>query len=350
MIQTQKYSKQCFNYYYIQTNDECPISDIKLETNENNNQDYIYIKITDNEYLSYTNKNKNEKLYKSFNYADFKENREDNFTIEKIIRKEYNKSTNPIIDFKFYIQIFDVLCSLLIFISFVYSFFEDSDDKKLGVFRICNIVLQIIIFVIYILRYIKFIKVKNFLKENKDLYENEAYFPNKYFNIDSFPLSLRINFIIFNLVYIIIPHKKHCFKDKMPEIKFSAKYIYMIIFYITFVIAAIILSILDFINDLKINTAYNNLIYNWELNPLKSIEVIQNEESKDSFKWGNNVFKIEKFEDLDYIDLYQNGNGKICGKDDYGNNLYFPEDSECPINNLYISNSNENLTNYKKSN
>ena len=75
----------------------------------------------------------------------------------------------------------------------------------------------------------------------------------------------------------------------MPEIKFSAKYIYMIIFYITFVIAAIILSILDFLNDLKINTAYNNLIYNWELNPLKSIEVIQNEESKDSFKWENNV-------------------------------------------------------------
>ena len=349
LIQTKKYSKECLNHYYIQANDECPITDIKLEeTNENINEDYIYIQITDNEYLSYTNKNKKGKLYKSFNYTDFKENIEDNFTNEKIIRKEYNKFTNPINDFKFYIQFFDVLSSLLIFISFVYSFFEYPNDRKFGVFRVCNIAFQIFIFVIYILRYMKFIKVKNFLNENKDLYENESYFPNKYFNIDSFPLSLPVIFIIYNLVYIIFPHKNHYFKDKILEIKFSKYYIYMIIFYATYFIAVIILSIFDYINDLKINAGYNNLIYNWELNPFKSIEVVQNEESKYAFKWRNNIFKIEKFEDLNYIDLYQNNNGKICGKDDYGNNLYFPEDSECPINNIYISNSNEDLTDYKK--
>ena len=90
------------------------------------------------------------------------------------------------------------------------------------------------------------------------------------------------------------------------------------------------------------------MIYNWELNPFKSIEVIQNEESKYNFKWGNNIFKIEKFENFNYIDLYQNGDGKICGKDNYGNNLYFPENSECPINDIFISNSNQNLSGYKK--
>ena len=53
LIQTKKYSKECLNHYYIQANDECPITDIKLEeTNENINEDYIYIQITDNEYIS----------------------------------------------------------------------------------------------------------------------------------------------------------------------------------------------------------------------------------------------------------------------------------------------------------
>ena len=37
LIQTQKYSKQCFNNHYIQTKDDCPIIDIKSETKENNN-------------------------------------------------------------------------------------------------------------------------------------------------------------------------------------------------------------------------------------------------------------------------------------------------------------------------
>ena len=59
-------------------------------------------------------------------------------------------------------------------------------------------------------------------------------------------------------------------------------------------------------------------------------------------------FKIEKLNDLNYIDIYQNENGKICGKDNYGNNLYFPEDLECPINNIFISDSNEDLPDYTK--
>ena len=206
LIKTQKYSKQCLEHYFIQKNNECPITDIKLEeTEENENKNYIYIQVDENEYLSYINKNIDGKLYKSFNYTDFKEKREDNFTLEKIIRNEYNKLTNPIIDFKLYIQSFDIICSILIFISFIYSFFEYSNDKKFGTFRISGLVIQIIILIIYIIRYTKFIKVKNFLKENKDLYENEAYFPNKYFNIDSFPLSLSVDLLKVFLDVIIPP-------------------------------------------------------------------------------------------------------------------------------------------------
>ena len=62
------------------------------------------------------------------------------FSIDKIVRKEYNKLTNPIIDFKFFIQFYDIICSLLISMSFVYSLFESSKDRKFGWFRIFNLI------------------------------------------------------------------------------------------------------------------------------------------------------------------------------------------------------------------
>ena len=75
----------------------------KLE-NVKNNEYQNYIKIRDDEYLYYTKENKLGKLYKSFNLSDFEENKEDIINIDEIIRKEYNKLSNPFIDFKFYIN------------------------------------------------------------------------------------------------------------------------------------------------------------------------------------------------------------------------------------------------------
>ena len=39
---------------------------------------------------------------------------------------------------------------------------------------------------------------------------------------------------------------------------------------------------------------------------------------------------------------YDDNNGKICGTDSFGNNLYFPQDVECPINDIFIEN-NDNI-------
>ena len=351
LIKTQKYSIQCLEHYFILANESCPITDIKLEEekkSENEYENYSYIQISNNEYLYYTNNNQLGKLYKSFNYSEFKENKEDIFTIEEIVRKEYNKLKNPIIDFKFFIQFFDKICASLISISFVYSFFESSNDRKLGWFRVFNIIIQLIILLIYIIRNIKFIKVKDFLSDNEDIYEDESYKPNKYFNIDGFPLSLPITLIFFNILYVIFPNKKSFINKKIPEIVFSSTIWYLVVFYIPFLVSIITIEILDYYNDLKVKKAYDNLIYNWELNPLKSIELISNQQSGYDFKWRIAFFKIERLNDLNYIDIYQNENGKICGKDNYGNNLYFPEDLECPINNIFISDSNEDLPDYTK--
>lgn len=35
------------------------------------------------------------------------------------------------------------------------------------------------------------------------------------------------------------------------------------------------------------------------------------------------------------MNIYSNKNGKICGKDSFGNNLFFPLNEECPINHIY---------------
>ena len=69
------------------------------------------------------------------------------------------------------------------------------------------------------------------------------------------------------------------------------------------------------------------------------------------YKWKNNYFKIERLNNFNYFNIYQESSGKLCGKDSYGNNLYFPFNEECPINDIIISNStinHQNLKNYKK--
>ena len=110
-----------------------------------------------------------------------------------------------------------------------------------------------------------------------------------------------------------------------------------------------IYGILGFVNDIKILNIYNNLTYNWNKEPIKSIKLIRQNNDDYGFTWKNNFLKLEKLENFNYLDIYQNNNNnKICGKDSYGNNLYFPENVECPINNILISESNEDLDDYVK--
>ena len=75
LIKTEKFSTQCLDNYWIQSDESCPITDIYLG-NKNDNKYQNYIKITENEYIYYSKENKIGKLYESFNYTEFKENKE----------------------------------------------------------------------------------------------------------------------------------------------------------------------------------------------------------------------------------------------------------------------------------
>jgi len=351
LIQTEKYSTQCLEHYFIKNNENCPITDIKFDNKFNKiNQDFI--QISDNEYLYYTNQDKLGKLYKSIKYSEFEGIKEDAFTyntINKIARKEFNKISNPILDFKYFINFFDVICPMLIITSLSFSFFEHVDDLKLGVLRIMNISLQIIILIIYIVRFYKFIKVKQFLFDNEDIYENDSYFPNKVFNIDSFPLALSINLFIINTLYIAFPNHELCLDVPNNCLSFNIKHV-CLLYVLAFFISQFIFEIFDLVNDQKINISYDNIIYNWEKPPLKSISISYNkvEDLGYNLDWKECNFEIEELFNYNYINTFSRNNSKLCGKDSYGNNLYFPENIDCPINDIFISEINEDLPGYTK--
>ena len=360
LIKTEKFSTKCLENYYIEKDISCPITDIKIEK-EKNEKEQNYIKINDNEYLYFSNDNKSGKLYKSFNYLEFKEGKEDSYDISNIARKENHKISNPIIDLKNYIKFCDIICLVSILVSLYYTIMELFNNLKVDQFKILNILIQIELLILYCFRFIKFIEVKKFLFDNKDIYDNdeESYFPNKVFNIDSFPLSLSINIFIYNILHFIFPKRKSVFgefsnlnnivtfENYRGKNKNEIKYILLLI--IPLYIANLILAIFDFINDKKIKNIYNDIKYNWSIKPIKSIIISDvNRGDGYDFQWKNDYYKIEKLGDFNYINIYLNDQGKICGKDNYGNNLYFPYDVDCPINKIYFSNSNEDLSGYQK--
>ena len=237
-----------------------------------------------------------------------------------------------------------------------------------------NVIIHAIIFVLYLIRFMKFIKVKKFLFDNKILFSYDDYLPNKYFNIDSFPIAVEINIFLFYILYMIFPkkpslctqeernnYKKYLCQECDNSCNFD-KCLISTLLVIPLLLTLVIFSVLDILNDLKIKKIYDNMIYNWKTYPIKSISLNPNEdydfgkiringEIRHTFyNWKNNYFKVERLNDYNYLNIYNNENGKLCGKDSSGNNLYFPEKIDCPVNDIFFSNYNLDLQNYTKLN
>ena len=374
LIKTEKYATKCLDNFYIEPSESCPITDIIL--GDSNNRIYQnYISINTNEYIYYT-KNKLGKLYRTFNYTSLKENKEDFYPLDKTIRKENYKLSNPIYNFKLYIKFCDVFCLLLIIYSFWCTFFESLNYQECDLFKIVNKGVQLVIIILQFIRFIKFVEIKQFFFDNEDIYDTktENYFPNKALNIDSVLLAFSINLFIYKFLSARFPGK-NSFCGPMNEFDCDLKIksdpekialILIIPLYLTY----FVLAIFDTLNDEKISDDYNKLIYNWNLSPLKSIKETSNptsydyydyyddyyysnnryssDSSSNYFSLGNDYLRLEKLNSYDYISIFPNKYGKICGKDSFGNNLYFPNYTDCPINKIYISFYDENIPGYRK--
>ena len=356
IIKTDKYPNQCLEHYFIKKDETYPITDIRLynETKKNYND---YLQISNNAYFYYTNQNKLGKLYKSFNYTEFEENKEDSFSndeINKLARKELNKMYNPILDFKYFIKFFDVVCIILVINSLLITPLEDSKDRKFGVLRIINTFVQFSILIIYIIRFLKFTKVKQFLFDNRDIYENDSYFPNKGLNLDSVPLAISINFFIINIFYLIFPNHKFCdlkiFKNlgQCCDYYYDKNYykIYLAILYFS---TKLVFHILDIVNELKIFHILDNIMYNWEINPIFDIKLNKTKKSSNSvLKWKGSLLELDRQEYYDYLHINDDDYKKLCGKDSLGNNLYYPDFMKCPINDIFILKYEKDIKDYNR--
>lgn len=395
IIESHDYPIKCTSNYYIHWSQSCPITDIIVEySNFRNYSDYKKIEIS-NGYIYYKRENEYGKFYDSViidkaysnNYILINNTNKtikfsysfDYQNVETIKRLEENKLFQPFKKFKNYKNSSDFICLFISMISIAYYFMGNKKDSIWNYFKIIDIILQFVLFTLYLVRFILFGKVKKFFKENKDLFKNEHlqfnrtkyfidYFPSK-ISINSFPLALSIAFIFFFLLSLFINKKCSAFEDNSNNDQYISEEKSRI-FYLTFpfFIIYVICFILDIVNDSKIKKIYKYIMANWEASPIFSIEISTEKEyelghiySKEKefkfYSWKNKYFKINKRSGYNYLYSLEprksgyTGEIKICGKDSWGNSLFF---TDCPISDIFIGN-NENINeprynHYKKLN
>ena len=349
------YSKECINNYFIKDKEICPITEIIIENKKNINlKDYKELKINDTFYLYYTNNKKNGVLYKmddeiyKFKKTDFDSNK-----FKQIKKKEDNKFSNPIYKYKNYISYSDCFCYILFNFYYYFSYYESAKEFECSIFKIINSIVLGIILILNLIRYSIFITTENFLVNNDEIYkyyEDSNKDSEKVFDLKDFTLVVAISLLIIN--YILFKIKKNVsLLCKTEDISHTRRGNFLLYLFGPILIPYILFFIIDFLNDEKIFEKHNSLIYNWDSSPISSINLSQKPEyilaqirtHKNNYKiynWKNKYFSIEKLSNFNYINIYKDRDGKICGKDSFGNNLYFPKNIECPINDIVIDNSN----------
>ena len=362
--------------FFLKEYYDCPITDIIiLENKSYEYANYTELKIN-NTYIYYTNNNKYGQLY--YFSDEFKHNLNltqsmndsygdiyDYKKFEEIKKKEDIKLSIPIEKYNI-ITKYSSLIFLISIFSFFISYFEPPNPRKINYYTVVNIILDTINLILNIIKFILFIKIKHYYFDYIfpfDPDQLKGIF--RIFNFDSFLLSFPLLIILNRFLYIIFPNigincidcidgskdRDHLFCSHNKKIRIFCHLLYFMIPYIFY-------FIYDIVFDFKIKKDYNQLNYNWMTSPIKSIEVsteevykigqIFTDKNKYFYKWRNTLFKIERISNLNYYNIYNKENGKLCGRDSFGNNLFFPEEIECPINDIIISNKNNEYLEYYK--
>jgi len=372
IVKTNEYSKECLHNYFIKQTSDCPMTDIILEkTQVNTHDNYIEQKISDEMYLYYTKESNLEgKLYENISIftvgSDSTCNSNNNFKINnkcsnvlfksnfdyknvsEIIELEEEKKSNPFKSFKNFVYYIDRICLIFIIFSFIFTIYEPFGHKTCNYFKIISWICHIINLIILSIRYNRYRKIKEYFNKHKDIYEDNL--PNEAFNLDTAVLSISISIFVYYIIYLIIPSKCHCTQCDYDE---DQKYFDFLderkgrIFalFIPLYIIFVCLMIYEIVNDNKIKENYKFINYNWELKPVTSISISYKYDFSYYFKKELKGFYIEyNTNNYSYYDIYTNNddNSKICGKDSQENDLYFPNDVECPVNDIFISKFDSN--------
>ena len=357
IVKNDEYSKECLHNYYIKQSSECPITDIILEKEKVAHKGYFEQIISDNIYLYYTRQSKLDgKLYEDISIypvgSDLTKCGANEYLIDNkcsIILFESNFNFNDVsliieseekkksfTNFINYSNYCDKICILLIVLSLCYNFCIPNDNKKINFFRIISLICCFCTFILLLIRYYKYYKIKKYLNDSKDI--DKEYLPKFAFNLDTVVFYFSITFFIYLILYLIIPVKCHCYEGCCEEIGISQKEMIFPLLLPINIIYHIIIAY-EVINDyfyIRENYEYINTI--WKQNSLTSISI----NNSDIYSL-NNLYIECKTNNYTYYDILNNNDSsKICGKDSQGNDLYFPKDVECPINDIFISKYNLN--------
>ena len=360
IVKNDEYSKECLHNYYIKQTSDCPMTDIILEkTQVNTHNNYIEQEISTNMYLYYKKENNLDgKLYQNISIesansgSSCNENNEfwfdstcskvlfeSNFNsknVSSIVELEEEKKSDPFNSLKKYANYSDKICVLLMLLSFVYTYFEPASNRRFNAYKIISLISHILVLLLLIVRYHKYRKIKQFLNQNELIYI--LYLPRSSFNLDTVPIAISITIFIYYILYIIIPENCHVVKndnDNTEEVclkdcnsKFSA---FLLPIYIIFCF----MIVYDVMNDIIIEENYKIITRNWKRNSVQLIS--ENDNSHNHYLKWENIFLSYDLNEYNYFDISKkDDNSKICGKDSQGNDLYFPKDVECPINDIFI--------------
>ena len=228
IVKNEEYSKECLKNYFVKETSECPITDIIVKTSSISPEGYTNQKIANNIYLHYTNEKKLEgTLYEGIsvgkNYLCYSKNEfkidnkclffESNFNyknVSSIVDLEKEKKSNPFKNLKNYAKYCDKIYLSLVIIAFFYTIFEPYGNRVFNYYKIINLAFHIFILILLSIRYDKYLKIKKYLKENKDIYE--SIMPKLAFNFDTVFISFSISFLMYYILYLITPSACHCIK------------------------------------------------------------------------------------------------------------------------------------------
>ena len=368
-----EYKKECLKNYFIKKDGECPITDIIVQKEKNNtllnNLGYKEKNPFNNVFFYYTNTKSDGKLYTNINASkvnDENNEAEADITIDGYNYEIYFNTTNTTnnakkevyslkdenllkyLDFSIYIYI---ICFILLSTTFMYSFCEPWNSRIYNYYILIDWIIYLINMVLFIVRYIKIIEIKKLCASNGC---DETF--EKYLKVDMMPLALSVAVILIYIIYLITPRNCHFNHQKYGNEFYNNRYIEphpqnpheysdlnkktMNILYFLFPldIMFIVIFILVVINDNKIKSSYKYENFIEDLIPSINYTYLTTDVINCS---------LSSTKKYNYNDM-SNKNGKICGKDNYGFDLYFPKNEECPINDVYLGLEGDEKEGYSK--
>ncbi len=322
---------------FFRNDEECPINYIndKNNTCDSTKSNCLFSNI------SYSNQNINGLIAIDINTTN------DNFEIISYISKSnnyiYNNYEN-IFTIKSRIKIINIISLIMIIlcIPFLFILLDNKSHEHLTYISYFIFLLLSILLIICYLLAISWIKETNSIFEDLNLSEYKM--KDRFYNIEVTNLCFIILSTIFVILYSILFNLgKYNLNPLILIILISSPII------LSPIIIVLFITLKPYYNSRE----FNDLKLNYQKSPITEIEIgehlklnyiytdIINEDDEYLNDWKGYSFNIERMDKkytYPYIINYNSTNKKLCGHDSVGNELYFPNDVDCPINYIVINN------------